>query len=293
MIPENNFILSECECGTLISFPEIDLQSSNPPFSLSGNNNVILEFKIVDAYPKTTNVTITPSAYNIQKPSKFTPQTTVKIQSEYNFGTHALLQLNCKDRYGRILYSAYQKVTCSPDGSRVCEEAKPQLAKQNTPIILKQHNDWKYIYNDHTVAQFIVNNNIYSSGTTVTLERQNTNVLPLRLPCEDGTFPNWTDDIVDNAIENTCATSVNNRKVAPIPNVSFVVEKFGDTTAKIGELIYYPKVYTASDTLTVNKNDTISSGIFNGNHITVTNNKKQLQHLLYLMRSFYIYVIII
>ena len=47
MIPENNFILSECECGALISFPEIDLQSSNPPFSLSGNNNVILELVIL------------------------------------------------------------------------------------------------------------------------------------------------------------------------------------------------------------------------------------------------------
>ena len=44
MIPENNFILSECECGTLISFPEIDLQSTNPPFSLSGGNNLIIEF---------------------------------------------------------------------------------------------------------------------------------------------------------------------------------------------------------------------------------------------------------
>ena len=103
MIPENNFILSECECGTLISFPEIDLQSTNPPFSLSGTNNVIIEFSIVDVYPKTTTAVITPSAYNIQKPTKFVPQTTVKIQSEYNFGTHVLLQMNCKDRYGRIL----------------------------------------------------------------------------------------------------------------------------------------------------------------------------------------------
>ena len=277
MIPENNFILSECECGALISFPEIDLQSSNPPFSLSGNNNVILEFNVVDTYPKSAKVDIVPSAYNVQKPNKFTPQTTVKITSEYNFGTHALLQLNCKDRYGRILYSSYQKILCSPAGSRICE-VPVESAKRDPTIILEKRNGWRYNYNDHTVALFIYNNR-YSDDIIAKLERKNTNVLPLRLHCENGTFPDWVNNEPDSAIENTCANSLNNRKIAPVPAISMIVEKYADTTVKVGELIYNPKVYLPSDVITVDKENTSASGVFNGSHIELSSNKR-LQHLL-------------
>ena len=272
MIPENNFILSECECGTLISFPEIDLQSTNPPFSLSGTNNVIIEFSIVDAYPKDATATVVPSAYNIQKPSKFTPQTSVKIISEYNFGTHVLLQMNCKDRYGRILYSAYQKIVCSPAGGRICEEPT-KSRKQDPNIILEKRNGWKYNYNDHTVALFLYNKNLYSDATIAKLERKNTNVLPLRLFCENGTFPDYITDQVDSTIENNCAISVNNRKIAPIPAISMLVEKYADTTVKVGEIIYNPKVYVKSDIITVDKDNTSATGVFDGSRIELSNDR--------------------
>ena len=213
----------------------------------------------------------------MQKPNKFTPQTTVKITSEYNFGTHALLQLNCKDRYGRILYSAYQKILCSPAGSRVCE-VPVESSKRDPTIILEKRNGWRYNYNDHTVALFVYNNR-YSDDIVAKLERKNTNVLPLRLYCENGTFPDWVNNEPDSAIENTCSNTLNNRKIAPVPAISMIVEKYADTTVKVGELIYNPKVYIPSDIITVDKDNTSASGVFNGFHIELSSNKS-LQHLL-------------
>lgn len=286
MINENFFTLAEGECGVPITFDQIDLNTRtepatddtgqplldendnpiliniDPAFFLQDRRFVTLEFGVADVYPNDTDVEIIPSAYIIQKPNIFVPQTTVKIKSRFDFGAQVLLQLNIKSAAGDILYTDYQIIIVGDGSQRNCQKAVPTIS-ENEDIILSKSNLWQYIHNDHLIAQLnLTQNEINNDIVVAKLLRKNKDILPVRLPSEDIQDENCSDD--------DSTTVCNSKQIANIPSVAIVKRTAESTSHKIGELLYNKKVYNSNDTIRVDINNKNLSGIISDNLIHIS-----------------------
>lgn len=286
MITENFFTLAEGECGVPITFDQIDLNTRtvpatdssgqplldendnpitiniDPTFFLQDKRFVTLEFNVADVYPTNTSVEIIPSAYIIQKPNIFVPQTTVKIKSKFDFGGQVLLQLNIKSAAGDILYTDYQIIIIGDGSQRNCQKAVSTIS-ENEDIILSKSNLWQYIYNDHLIAKLHLTADELDNNTVVgKLLRKNKDILPVRLPSEDIQDENCSDD--------DPTTVCKSKQIAEIPSVAIVKRTAENTAHKIGELVYNKKLYNSNDTIRVDINNKNLSGIISDNLIHIS-----------------------
>lgn len=296
MITENFFSLAEGACGVPISFDEINLdtvtqpvlgndgqpQTDNqnniiyetiePTFELTDKDFITLEFIVADVYPEDTKVTITPSAYSIHKPKQFTPQTTVKIKTLYDFGAQVLIQLNIKDKYNRILYTDYQIIVIGDASARNCKKPNEDISIGGD-IILNKGNDWKYIYNDHLVVKIVAlsSANFKSDDLIGTLARKNKDLLPVRIPSQD--------TCLNNELSVAGSGDCRSRQIAEIPSVSILKRTIADSKQRVGELIYNSHIYNSNDIISIDIDNSISSGSINP-YITELSGEYYTQHLL-------------
>jgi hypothetical protein len=159
-------IISSDVNGYAYSIPNID-----------NSGRYIIQFSKELSVPDNSEVEISPSSYEIQGSSNFSPIATVKIKSTFTTSSKVIIKLSISNIFGRVLYTEYKQIVCSRFLDKPCEIVSLRPITP-TYIFLNRKNNWTYKHNGFLIAQFIPYHNDEYKNIFIRLNRPNEAVLP-------------------------------------------------------------------------------------------------------------------
>jgi hypothetical protein len=159
-------IISSDVNGYAYSIPNID-----------NSGRYIIQFSKELSVPDNAEIEISPSVYEIQGSSNFSPIATVKIKSIFTTSSKVIIKLSISNIFGRVLYTEYKQIICSRFLDKPCEIVS---LRPITPsyIFLNRKNNWTYKHNGFLIAQFIPDHNDEHKNISIRLNRPNQAILP-------------------------------------------------------------------------------------------------------------------
>lgn len=153
--------------GDIYSIPNIDPAE-----------NYLIEFNIESIVPKTAEASLRPNRYIVSGREIFTPITVLEIKSKFSTSAKVLVKMLLRDlKTNKILKNEYIEVVMTDADSKPCEIITEQPI-DNEYYYLDITNNWTYIHDGYTLAQFIPNNK--HDNISIKLNKKNSQLLPSR-----------------------------------------------------------------------------------------------------------------